>query len=266
MLARDMRKQNWAYPADLATRIGGRERMVPKSTRTARDGTMAKAVVPKSPPVLTILRIQLRGFRPGAVWGKPFPLNASDVECSTNRGTTQGGVSMMRSRRLLSRASIAGAFVALGVALSGEVLSQPSVAGRDRGVLAAAHTAAGCGTTWIRGVTENRSPIAMHVTQTGHRLGNKWCGEPADEVGSRSSDSWLAGDDSGDTQIHIVYLLENRDKILFQARVSKERPTDVGCSFVDVVRTPREYECQAEVVAGGSGIAFVRFSVVAVRR
>lgn len=106
----------------------------------------------------------------------------------------------------------------------------------------------------------------MHVTQTGHRLGNKWCREPADKVGSRSSDSWLAGDESGETQIHIVYQLENHDKILYQAGVSKERPTEVGCSFVDVVRTPREYECQAEVVAGGSGIAFVRFSVVAVRR
>jgi hypothetical protein len=172
----------------------------------------------------------------------------------------------MRSRRLLSRASIAVALVVLGVVLSGAVLSQASVASRGRAVLPAAHTAAGCGTTWIRGLTENRSPIAMHVTQTGHLLGNKWCREPADEVGSRSSDSWLAGDESGDTQIHIIYLLENHDKILFRAQVSDERPTDVGCSFVDVVRTRREYECQAEVVAGGSGIAFVRFSVVAVRR
>jgi hypothetical protein len=168
----------------------------------------------------------------------------------------------MRIRGLLSRASVAVAFVAL----SGGVLSETSAAGQDRAVLAAAHTAAGCGTTWIRGVTENRGPIAMRVTQDGHRLGNKWCREPADEIGSRSSDSWLAGDESGDTQIHIVYLLENHDKILFQARVSNERPTDVGCSFVDVVRTPREYECRAEVVAGGSGIAFVRFSVAAVRR
>jgi hypothetical protein len=172
----------------------------------------------------------------------------------------------MRSRGLLSRASVAVAFVALGVALSGRVLSGTSVAGPDRAVLSAAHTAAGCGKTWIRGLTENRSPIAMRVVQTGNRLGNEWCREPADEVGSRSSDSWLAGDESGDTQIHIIYLLENDDKILFRAGVSDERPTDVGCSFVDVVRTRREYECQAEVVAGGSGIAFVRFSVVAVRR
>jgi hypothetical protein len=28
MLVRDIPKQNWAYPADLAIRIGGRERMV----------------------------------------------------------------------------------------------------------------------------------------------------------------------------------------------------------------------------------------------
>lgn len=172
----------------------------------------------------------------------------------------------MRSRRLLSRASIAVAFVVLGVALSGAVLSQTSVASRDRAVLAAAHTAAGCGTTWIRGLTENRSPIAMHVTQTGHRLGNRWCREPADEVGSRSSDAWLAGDESGDTQIDIVYLLANHDKIVFQASVTKQGPTEVRCSFVDVVRTPREYECQAELVGGGSGIAFVRFSVLAVHR
>jgi hypothetical protein len=172
----------------------------------------------------------------------------------------------MRSRGVLSRASVAVAFVALGVALSGGVVSETSAAGRDGVVLSAAPTAAGCGKTWIRGVTENRSAIAMRVIQTGNRLGNQWCREPADEVGSRSSDSWLAGDESGDTQIHIIYLLENHDKILFRAGVSSERPTDVGCSFVDVVRTPREYECQAEVVAGGSGIAFVRFSVVAVRR
>ena len=173
---------------------------------------------------------------------------------------------MMRSRSLLSRASVACALVAFGVALSGVFLSQ-TVASQDHAALAAAHTAAGCGKTWVRGLTENRSPIAMQVTQTGHHLGNEWCREASDEVRPHSTDTWLAGDESGgETQIHIIYRLSNHDKILFQARASEDRPAEVGCRFIDVVRTPREYECQAEVVAGVSGIAAVRFSVLAVRR
>jgi hypothetical protein len=107
----------------------------------------------------------------------------------------------------------------------------------------------------------------MQVVQTGQLLGNRWCREAADEAPAHSQDSWLAGDESGgETQINIVYRLSNHDRILFQARAGGDRPSEAGCRFVEVVRTPREYECQAEVVAGGSGIAAVRFSVLAVRR
>src|SRR5262249_25497512 len=133
----------------------------------------------------------------------------------------------MRSRSVLSRASVAAALVALGVALSGLLLSH-TVASQEHAVLAAAHTAAGCGETWVRGITENRSPVAMRVAYTTDRLGNQWCREAADGVPAHSTDRWLAGDASGgETEITIVYLLSNGDKIWYLARAAKDRPAEV---------------------------------------
>ena len=83
---------------------------------------------------------------------------------------------------------------------------------------------------------------------------------------AHTTNAWLAGDESGSTELYIDYLLENGDRLLFLAQVDKAGPTKVGCSFVVVVRTPREYECQAEDVASVPGIAAVRFSVLNVRR
>jgi hypothetical protein len=171
---------------------------------------------------------------------------------------------MTRTRKWLFWPSLAAIAVALGLALSDPSFNQAVVVKQARAV---ASEAAGCGQTWIRGVTENRTPVAMRVATTGHALGNKWCSEPEDAVRSHGSSAWIGGDESGrPTHLQISYLLANHDRVLFQARVANDKPTETGCAFVEVVRTPREYECQAEIVAGGTGIAFVRFSVLSVRR
>ncbi len=81
--------------------------------------------------------------------------------------------------------------------------------------------------------------MPMRVASTGERLGNKWCRERED-VRAHPTNAWLAGDESGSTELHIDYLLEKGDRVLFLAQVGKAGPTKVGCSFVDVVRTPRE--------------------------
>ena len=78
---------------------------------------------------------------------------------------------------------------------------------------------------------------------------------------AHATNAWHAGDESGPTELSISYLLANGDRVFFQARVAKTKPTEVGCSFVEVVRTPREYECQAEDVASAGGVAAVRFTV-----
>jgi hypothetical protein len=170
----------------------------------------------------------------------------------------------MRSRRWVFWPSVAVIAAAVGLALSDRSFNQTLVVRQAR---ATAHSAAGCGQTWIRGVTENRTPVAMRVASTGQQQSNKWCSEPGDVVRPRGSDAWIGGDEAGrPTHLHIVYLLANHDRVLFQARVAKDKPTETGCAFVEVVQTPREYECQAEIVAGGTGIAFVRFSVLATRR
>jgi hypothetical protein len=122
------------------------------------------------------------------------------------------------------------------------------------------------GATWINGVTENRTDTAIQVAQTGLGLTNEWCRSPADEVRAHATNGWRASDDTGDTELHIVYLLDNGDRVLFRARIAKDGPTDVGCSFVEVVRPPREYVCQAETVGAADNFAFVRFSLLPVRR
>ena len=169
---------------------------------------------------------------------------------------------IMRTGRLLSRVSIVGAVLALGLVLLGRAPRDKVVVGQHD---AAAVVAQGCGGTWIRGITENKTHVPIRVASTGERVGNKWCREPED-VRVHTTDAWLAGDKSGSTELQISYLLENGDRVLFLARVGRVGPTRVGCSFVEVVRTPREYECKAEDVASVPGIAAVRFTVLAVRR
>ena len=79
---------------------------------------------------------------------------------------------------------------------------------------------------------------------------------------AHSSDrSWLIGNTDGTVDVHLLYRLENGDEIRFIARLHKPKKTEAACSFTDVVRARAEYECVADVVAGGSEVAFVRFTV-----
>jgi len=63
--------------------------------------------------------------------------------------------------------------------------------------------------------------------------------------------------------MHIVYRLANGDEILFRAQVRKAGETNTGCSFLKVVRTRREYECQTLTQAAGPGVAFLKVFVIA---
>jgi hypothetical protein len=117
--------------------------------------------------------------------------------------------------------------------------------------------------TRMRGITENRTGIAMRVTQIGNGVTDEWCRAPEDDVRAGSTNAWLAGDNSGGIDVNIVYRLENGDEVLFLARILKTGGTETACSFIRVLRTRREYECQADVVASAPSIAFVRFSVLA---
>ena len=175
---------------------------------------------------------------------------------------------MVRAGRL-SRNSIAVAVVALGLGLIVGLLDQSAAASGHRavGALPATPPMPDCHlATWINGVTENRTDMAIRVAQTGMGLTNEWCREPADDVNPHASNGWRAGDDTGDTDLDIVYLLDNGDRVLFRARVSKGGPTDVGCLYVEVVRPPRDYVCQAETVGAADNFAFVRFSLLPIRR
>ena len=164
---------------------------------------------------------------------------------------------MIRTKTPESRLVIAIAVVVLGVAVLLVTLRHAAAASQDH---SAATTAQGCGTTYIRGVTENKTGMALRVATVGQNASNKWCREPED-VHAHATNAWLAGDESGPTVISVSYLLGNGDHVFFQARLTKNKQTAVGCSFVEVVRTPREYECQAEDVASAGSVAAVRFTV-----
>jgi hypothetical protein len=171
---------------------------------------------------------------------------------------------MLRTGTLFPRGSIVVSVVALGLALGEAASGRAAAAGREGAVALVAESPpreGGCQATRIRGLTDNRTSSAMEVTQTGNGVTNEWCRAPEDVVPAGRSNGWLAGDDSGDVDVNIVYRLQNGDEVLFVARVRKAGGTETGCSFLRVVRTPREFECEAEVVAAGSGVAFVRFSV-----
>src|SRR5215211_7750385 len=65
------------------------------------------------------------------------------------------------------------------------VLDQTAAASGHRAVAAVPETRSmhDCRlATWINGVTDNRTDTAIRVAQTGQRLTNKWCREPADDV------------------------------------------------------------------------------------
>jgi hypothetical protein len=169
----------------------------------------------------------------------------------------------------LTRFVVLAIVLAVALALAVELATPREVAaaarGRTEAVPFETPPVHGCGATWIRGVTDNSTGMPLRVAQTGHLPTNQWCREPQD-VPARATDGWLGGDRSGTTELTIGYLLENGDRILFIARVGESGAATVSCALLQEVRTRRDYECRAEDVASGTGIAFVRFSVLAVRR
>jgi hypothetical protein len=169
----------------------------------------------------------------------------------------------------LSQRSIAIALVLLGLGLSAGMST--AAASRDR-VAPAGPTEPTdpnprrCGAgTFINGVTQNKTDMPILVTQTGQGLTNEWCREPGGDIRANASDGWRAGDDTGNTDVNIVYLLANGDRVLVFARITKGGDTDVGCRFVEVANPPRRFDCEAEIVAATPELAFVRFTLRPIR-
>jgi hypothetical protein len=170
----------------------------------------------------------------------------------------------MRAGSLWARWPIvATVFVMLVVAVAVGAVGQRARAGQGRPSAGTARTAATdiCDSTRIKGTTLNKTGIPMQVTQDGHGITNQWCRVPGDEVPAHSSNTWHIADRTSPVMMHIVYRLQNGDVILFQAQLRKPEGTGAGCALVKVVRTPREYECQAEVALAGADFAYVGFTV-----
>jgi hypothetical protein len=173
---------------------------------------------------------------------------------------------MLRSRTSGSRRLLVAAVfvvlvgVAVGVAEAGQ---QGSVAQARPSATVARNAATGvCDSVRIKGTSQNRTGMPMQVTQDGHGLSNEWCRVPGGEVAAHSSNTWHVADSTAPVSMHIVYRLQNGDKILFQAELRKPEGTKTGCSFVEVVQTPRPFECKAEVTIAGPDFAYVGFIVL----
>jgi hypothetical protein len=168
---------------------------------------------------------------------------------------------IMSTRGLLLRGSLVTAIVALGLVVGLGGSGQGARAGQGR---AAAHSAAApaCDQRRIRGVTDNRTGIPAQLLSEGYSLGNYWCHEPAGDVHAHASNQWAIGEKSGPISLHLLYRLKNGDEISFVAQLRKPEGIETGCSFRQVVRTPREYECSAEVSASGRDVAFVKFLIL----
>ena len=173
----------------------------------------------------------------------------------------------MRTDRLSQR-SIAIALVLLGLGLSAGMST--AAASRDRVAPAGPQDPKDpnphrCGAgTFINGVTQNKTDMPILVTQTTQALTNEWCREAGDDIRPNASDGWRAGDDTGNTNVSIGYLLANGDLVLVFARITKGGDTDVGCIY-DVANPPRRFECEAEIVGSTPELAFVRFTLRPIR-
>ena len=174
---------------------------------------------------------------------------------------------MMRNGKPLRRYVVLATALGLALALAQGAPREVAAAaqGRTEAVGAQSPPAHGCGATWIEGLTDNRTGMPLRVAQPGQLPTNKWCREP-ENVREGATNAWLGGDPSGTTELTIGYLLGNGDRMFFVARVAKSGSATVSCSFLEEVPTRRDYECRAEDVASASGIAFVRFSVLTIRR
>jgi hypothetical protein len=116
-------------------------------------------------------------------------------------------------------------------------------------------------TTWVQGAIQNHTTARMVLGQEGLGLTNVWCQAPGDDIRPRATDSWRAGDDTGATDVFLVYLLETGDLVRFSARVPPGGPPTAECSFSLVVQPPVRFACDAEVVMGAGNFAFVRFTL-----
>jgi hypothetical protein len=166
----------------------------------------------------------------------------------------------VRVGRGLLRGSLAATVIVALVAGSGASAQRAHTGGERVGALSAQDPA--CTATRIRGFTDNRTGHSLQLLQLSYGLHDVWCDEPEDEIRPRSSDrSWLVGDTQGSVSVFLRYRLENGDEIGFTATLRMPDGTKAGCSFSDAGPRRTDYECLAEVVAGASEVAFVKFIV-----
>lgn len=171
---------------------------------------------------------------------------------------------MLRIGRLCARRPIvATVFIVAVVAVAVGAAGQRARAGQGRPSLGTAKPAAAevCNATRIKGTTVNKTGMPLQVTHYGLGLTDEWCRVPEDEVRAHSSNPWHIAAHDPPLSIAINYRLKNGDVIRFRAELSKPEGARAGCSFVDVVRSPRQYECQAEVGLAGPDFAYVSFIV-----
>lgn len=106
-----------------------------------------------------------------------------------------------------------------------------------------------CRLTKITGTTDNRTGMPLTVVAVRHGARDTWCRAAAGKVPARSSATiGMAGSNSSGASLDITYRLQNGDEIRFQAglRFPLSRG-NASCSLVRVVRSPRRYECKAEL-------------------
>jgi hypothetical protein len=170
----------------------------------------------------------------------------------------------------LSRYSLVMAVVVTGIGFSAGGLDQAAASRSPAPPAVTRPPPRACnGATRIQGLTRNQTDTDIRVAQFGlGSLTSHWCNEPKDELRAHTADGFRAGDDSGDTELLTIYLLDNGDRVRFRALLRTDGTTDVGCS-VELARPPRQDEvCEAEVVRTPINRVFerVEFSVLPVRR
>lgn len=122
----------------------------------------------------------------------------------------------MRNGKPLTRYVVLATALGLVLALAPGAPTEVAAAAQGRTEALASQSAPehGCGSTWIQGVTDNRTDMPLRVAQTGQRPTNQWCREP-ENVREGDTNAWLGGDPSGTTELTIGYLLGNGDRIFF---------------------------------------------------
>jgi len=136
------------------------------------------------------------------------------------------------------------------VALLSLVLAA-SAAGARRGAPRAS-TASLCDHTWVRATVKNETKLRMDVQSFRHGITNAVCEQPG-TVKANSQGTWKVGDNLFNTEVTIVYTLENGDQVQFRAVGSKGvAPDKLGCSWVRIQTPTRSFDCAANWVYGGT--------------